>query len=97
TEKAESVALSVLQPLLRDDSAETRQLLEAATVWLANNCAWEKAAAELGVHRHTLRNRVDAAGRRLGLNLDTLQDRLELWAAVQFLEAGPKTAGPRDA
>ncbi|WP_138419296.1 PucR family transcriptional regulator [Sinomonas gamaensis] len=94
SEKAESVAQSVLQPLLRDDSAEARQLLEAVTVWLGSNCGWEKAAAELGVHRHTLRNRIDAAGRRLGLNLDTLHDRLELWAAVQFLDA---RNGPREA
>lgn len=87
SEKAHSVALSVLQPLLREDSAEAAQLLKAVTVWLANNCVWEKAAAELGVHRHTLRNRIDSAGRLLGLNLDLLHDRLELWAAVQFLEA----------
>jgi purine catabolism regulator len=38
------------------------------------------------VHRHTLRNRIDAVGRILGLNLDGMRDRLELYAAVQFLE-----------
>lgn len=94
SEKAHSVALNVLQPLLdAEASPEAPQLLRAVTVWLANNCGWEKAAAELGVHRHTLRNRVDAAGRALGLNLDTLQDRLELWAAVQFLEGASFSSG----
>ena len=31
--------------------------------WLANNCVWDSTARRLGVHRHTLRNRIDAAGR----------------------------------
>ncbi|WP_136611084.1 PucR family transcriptional regulator [Sinomonas albida] len=86
SENAQPVALGILRPLLTSGgSGEGPQLLRAVTTWLSHNCVWEKAAAELGVHRHTLRNRIDAAGRLLGLNLDTLQDRLELWAAVQFL------------
>lgn len=94
SEKAQSVALNILQPLLRAESdGDGQQLLKAVSVWLSNNCVWEKAAAELGVHRHTLRNRIDAAGRILGLNLDLLQDRLELWAAVQFLETGKGSLG----
>jgi purine catabolism regulator len=85
-EKAGLVARGLLQPLIAHDAAEHTELLETVREWLANNCVWDKTARHLGVHRHTLRNRIDAAGRILGLNLDGMRDRLELYAAVQFLE-----------
>jgi purine catabolism regulator len=85
-EKAGPVARGLLQPLIAHDSAEHTELLETVREWFANNCVWDKTSRRLGVHRHTLRNRIDAAGRILGLNLDNMPDRLELFAAVQFLE-----------
>jgi len=85
-EKAGPVARGLLQPLIAHDAAEQTELLETVREWFANNCVWDKTARRMGVHRHTLRNRIDAAGRILGLNLDSMQDRLELYAAVQFLE-----------
>jgi purine catabolism regulator len=87
-EKAGPVARGLLQPLIAHDAAEQTELLETVREWFANNCVWDKTARRLGVHRHTLRNRIDAAGRILGLNLDGMRDRLELFAAVQFLEKG---------
>lgn len=85
-ESAGPVARGLLQPLIAHDAAEQTELLETVREWFANNCAWDKTARRLGVHRHTLRNRIDTAGRILGLNLDGMRDRLELFAAVQFLE-----------
>lgn len=85
-EEAGPVARGLLQPLIAHDAAEQTELLGTVREWLANDCVWDKTARRLGVHRHTLRNRVDAAGRILGLNLDGMRDRLELFAAVQFLE-----------
>ena len=85
-EKAGPVARGLLQPLIAHDEAEQTELLLTVREWFANNCVWDKTARRLGVHRHTLRNRIDAAGRILGLNLDGMRDRLELFAAVQFLE-----------
>ena len=85
-EKAEPVARGLLQPLVDYDAAENTELLQTVREWFANNCVWDKTARRLGVHRHTLRNRIDAVGRILGLNLDSMRDRLELYAAVQFLE-----------
>ena len=85
-EKAGPVARGLLQPLIAHDAAEQTALLATVREWFANDCVWDKTARRLGVHRHTLRNRVDAAGRILGLNLDGMRDRLELFAAVQFLE-----------
>src|SRR5919205_92826 len=85
-EKAGPVARGLLQPLIAHDAAEQTELLATVQEWFANDCMWDKTARRLGVHRHTLRNRVDAAGRILSLNLDGMRDRLELFAAVQFLE-----------
>lgn len=85
-EEVGPVARSVLQPLIAHDAEEHTQLLETVREWFANDCVWDKTARRLGVHRHTLRNRVDAAGRIVGLNLDGMRDRLELFAALQFLE-----------
>ena len=83
---AESVARRLIEPLARYDGAEQSQLLPTLTAWLANNCVWDRTARQLGVHRHTLRNRIDAAGSILGLNLDGLRDRLELFAALEVLD-----------
>lgn len=91
-EEAGPVARGLLQPLIARDAAEHTQLLETVREWFANDCVWDKTARRLGVHRHTLRNRIDAVGRILGLNLDGMRDRLELFAAVQFLE---KDQSPR--
>ncbi|MFF2243787.1 PucR family transcriptional regulator [Arthrobacter sp. NPDC058130] len=85
-EEAESVARRLIEPLVKHDDVEQSQLLPTVTAWLANNCVWDRTARQLGVHRHTLRNRIDAAGSILGLNLDGLRDRLELYTALQFLE-----------
>ncbi|HUQ60288.1 PucR family transcriptional regulator [Lentzea sp.] len=66
---------AVLRPL----DAETRSTLR---VWLAHHGAWDPAAAELGVHRHTVRNRVRRAEQALGRSLDSPGVRAELWLAL---------------
>ncbi|MFJ6452889.1 PucR family transcriptional regulator [Paenarthrobacter sp. NPDC091669] len=86
SDEAGSVARRLIEPLAKHDDAEQTQLLPTVSAWLANNCVWDRTARQLGIHRHTLRNRIDAAGTVLGLNLDSLRDRLELFAAVEFLE-----------
>ncbi|MFD5828445.1 PucR family transcriptional regulator [Lentzea sp. NPDC060358] len=68
-------AEAVLRPL----DAETRATLR---IWLAHHGAWDPAAAELGVHRHTVRNRVRKAGQALGRSLDSPGVRAELWLAL---------------
>ncbi len=85
-DEAGSVAQRLIEPLAKHDESEQTQLLTTVIAWLHNNCVWDRTARQLGVHRHTLRNRIDAAGTILGLNLDSLRDRLELFAAVEFLE-----------
>lgn len=65
--------------LLRPLDAETRETLR---VWLAHHGAWDPAATELGVHRHTLRNRVRKAEQALGRSMDSPGLRAELWLAL---------------
>ncbi|MGT2425180.1 PucR family transcriptional regulator [Amnibacterium kyonggiense] len=77
------VAAALLGPATRD--AEGRRLLESARVWLQHNGAFEPAARELGVHRHTLRARMAQLGRLLDLDLERFADRAELFAAMRLL------------
>jgi purine catabolism regulator len=51
-------------------------------VWLAHHGQWDPAAARLGVHRHTLRNRIRRAEELLGRSLDSPGLRAELWLAL---------------
>ncbi|WP_434442462.1 PucR family transcriptional regulator [Lentzea sp. E54] len=67
------------EALLRPLDTETRETLRA---WLAHHGAWDPAATELGVHRHTLRNRVRRAEQALGRSLDSPGLRAELWLAL---------------
>ena len=76
-------AAGVLRPLTdRDRSA----LLPTLRAWLAHNGQWDAAAAELGVHRHTVRARIARAGELLGRDLtaaDSADARMELWLALR--------------
>lgn len=79
---AEQVARRVLQPLL---DPPDEQLLRTLRIWLQHNGSWDPAAKALGVHRHTVRARVAAAGTLLDLDLDTFAARAEVWNALQLL------------
>jgi purine catabolism regulator len=87
-EKAGVVAQRMLLPLLSHDADQNTELISTVRSWIGNNCTWDLTARQLGIHRHTLRSRIDTAGSILGLNLDLLRDRLELVAALDFLEEG---------
>ena len=78
------VARRILLPLTARPAAEREMLVSAVTVWLRHNGAWDPSARELAVHRHTLRHRVSAVERLLGLDLERFADRAELWAALQL-------------
>ncbi len=80
-----SVARRLLQPLLEAPPEQRDILLETLRAWMDHNCAWDPAARELGIHRHTLRNRVTAVERLLGLDLERFADRAELWAALELV------------
>jgi Purine catabolism regulatory protein-like family/PucR C-terminal helix-turn-helix domain len=75
------VARRRLAPL-RDDP-DGGELRRALTTWLEHNAAWEPAARELGLHRHTLKAQVRRASGLLGLDLDTFEAKAELWALLR--------------
>jgi len=80
------IAHRILQPLLDRPAPERDTLIQTAHTWLTNNCAWDPSAKALGVHRHTLRNRITALEGILSMDLETFEGRAELWTALQLLE-----------
>jgi purine catabolism regulator len=75
-------ARQLLAPLGEDRRG---QMLRASVrVWLESGGRWEPAAESLGVHRHTLRHRVESAFTRLGRNIDSQADRFEIWYAIEL-------------
>ncbi|MGI8307720.1 PucR family transcriptional regulator [Saccharopolyspora hattusasensis] len=78
---AQAFAEALLAPLRGQDA-----LIESLQTWLAHHGQWDPAANRLGVHRHTLRNRVRKVEELLGRGLDQPGVRAELWLALQVLD-----------
>jgi PucR family transcriptional regulator, purine catabolism regulatory protein len=81
-----AVASSALGPLQRYDAARSGDLVRSLEAFLAHNGQWEAAAAATGVHRHTMRNRMDKVSELLGRDLESAHVRAELWLAVKAQE-----------
>jgi purine catabolism regulator len=69
-------------PLERLDEGVRGQFVRTLTVFLQTHGRWEQAAAQLGVHRHTLHNRIERIERELSVSLDSAQVRAGLWFAL---------------
>ena len=69
-------------------AGEPGDLVACARVWLAHNGHWESAAREAGLHRHTLKARVNRVAVLLRLDLDQFAGRAELWALLEASRAG---------
>ncbi len=69
-----------LGPLLEYRRAD---LVAAVAAHLRHRGQWERAAADLGVHRNTLRNRIATATRVLGADLDDPDVAAHLWLALR--------------
>jgi PucR family transcriptional regulator, purine catabolism regulatory protein len=80
-------AESLLRPLIDHDASGRGDLYRSLSAWLEHNGQWDAAAAALGVHRHTLRHRIRRVADLLDRDLDVTAVRVELWAAVQVLDA----------
>ncbi|MET7325702.1 PucR family transcriptional regulator [Streptomyces sp. NPDC005549] len=69
---------------LRDHDATGRgDLVASVRAWLSRHGQWDAAAADLGVHRHTLRYRMRRVEEILGRSLDDPDVRMELWLALK--------------
>ncbi|MBA0126597.1 PucR family transcriptional regulator [Haloechinothrix sp. YIM 98757] len=86
--EAEAFAESLLAPVLRHDGTGRGDLLGSLREWLRQHGQWDPAAARLGVHRHTLRNRIGKVAELTGADLDSPDTRAELWLALQQLDPG---------
>jgi PucR family transcriptional regulator, purine catabolism regulatory protein len=80
------VAEAMLAPLLRHDEEHGGALVPSLRVWLEHDGHAEEAATLLGVHRHTLRARIQTCARLLGRDLDAFPARADVWAALLALD-----------
>ena len=62
-------------------------LLESLTALLDSGCRWSEASDRLGIHRHTLRYRMDQLRKQTGRHPDDPAQRMELWLAVKAKQA----------
>jgi PucR family transcriptional regulator, purine catabolism regulatory protein len=68
-------------------AAGSGALVESLRALLDAGCRWSEAADRLGVHRHTLRYRMERLRERTGRHPDDPSQRMELWLAVKASEA----------
>lgn len=59
------------------------ELIATLAAFLGRNGQMEAAAAELAVHRHTMRNRMRRIGQLLGDDLESADARAQLWLALK--------------
>ena len=62
-------------------------LVESLAGLLDAGCRWSEAAERLGVHRHTLRYRMERLREQTGRHPDEPEQRMELWLAVKAGQA----------
>ena len=74
---------SLLAPLDRYDEDHNGELLASLQAFLQHNARWETAAAQLFVHRHTLRYRMRKVEELTGRELSNSFDRMEFWLALR--------------
>jgi purine catabolism regulator len=73
----------LLRALHEHDATGRGNLVASLRAWLSRHGQWDAAAADLGVHRHTLRYRMRRVEEILGRSLDDPDVRMELWLALK--------------
>ncbi|WP_031485005.1 PucR family transcriptional regulator [Streptomyces bicolor] len=77
----------LLRALHEHDAIGRGDLVASLRAWLSRHGQWDAAAADLGVHRHTLRYRMRRVEEILGRSLDDADVRMELWLALKATSA----------
>jgi purine catabolism regulator len=80
-------ALEAFVDRVLGSTATNVRLAESLRVLLECGCRWSEAADRLGVHRHTLRYRMDRLKEQTGRHPDDPEQRMELWLAVKAQQA----------
>ena len=76
----------VLAAIENGDPDYAHELLRSLDAFLAHNGHWERAAAEVYCHRHTLRYRIRRVEELTGRDLSNQRDRIEFWLALRGRE-----------
>lgn len=71
-----------LTPLLEQPDGE--QLAESLKIWLDHNGSWDRASRVLGIHRHSLRNRISKIEQLMQIDLNEFENRAFLWTLLKF-------------
>ncbi len=77
---------AMLAPLDAYDREHGGELQASLRAFLQHNARWETAAADLFVHRHTLRYRMRKVEELTGRDLSSSFDRMEFWLALRARE-----------
>jgi purine catabolism regulator len=77
---------SVLGPVEAGEGEYGDELLRSLDVFIEHNGHWERAAAALYCHRHTLRYRIRRVEQLTGRDFSTARDRIEFWLALRGRE-----------
>ncbi|MET0863821.1 MAG: helix-turn-helix domain-containing protein [Nakamurella sp.] len=85
-EQARAFAEALLGPLLEHDRNGRGDLVQSLRTWLAHHGQWDPAATALGVHRHTMRHRMNTVEQLIGRSLDAPGTRSELWLGLEMLD-----------
>ena len=80
-------ALEAFVDRVLGSAVEHPRLLESLAALLGSGFRWSDAAEELGVHRHTLRYRMERLREQTGRHPDDPEQRMELWLAVKARQA----------
>ncbi|GHA43362.1 hypothetical protein GCM10010372_49140 [Streptomyces tauricus] len=83
----------LLRALHEHDATGRGDLVASLRAWLSRHGQWDAAAADLGVHRHTLRYRMRRVEEILGRSLDDPDVRMELWLALKATASATAPAG----
>jgi purine catabolism regulator len=81
-----SYCRSVLGPIEQGEGDYGDELVRSLDVFIDHNGHWEKAAAALYCHRHTLRYRIRRVEQLTGRDFSSARDRIEFWLALRGRE-----------
>ena len=81
-----SYCQTVLGPVEDGENGYGDELLRSLDAYIEHNGHWERAAAALYCHRHTLRYRIRRVEQLTGRDLSSARDRIEFWLALRGRE-----------
>lgn len=83
--RSQSLAIDFIKPLLHDDTRQSQELLRTLKVYLDAQARPSLAAERLGIHRNSLRYRLERIGRLLNVDLDDADALLILQLVLRAL------------